>query len=40
MAEIPDLRLRGDIAAHSAATVIFSNWIRFLSDRARAVAPR
>ncbi len=40
MAEIPELKLRGDIAAHSAATVIFGNWIRFLYDRARPVAPR
>jgi homoserine O-succinyltransferase len=34
MAEIPDLRLRGDIAAQSAATVIFRNWLRYLSAAA------
>jgi homoserine O-succinyltransferase len=33
-AELPGLRLRRDIAPGAAATVMFRNWLRYLSDRA------
>ena len=39
-AELPDRTLRQDIATGSAATVIFRNWLRYLSDGARAASPR
>jgi len=38
-ADIPDLGLRGDIAADSAATLIFRNWIRYLSDGTTTISP-
>ena len=36
-AELPDRTLRQDIAAGAAATGIFRNWLRFLSDDSRAM---
>jgi homoserine O-succinyltransferase len=39
-AELPDRTLRPDIAAGTAATVIFRNWLDYLSDGARAASPR
>jgi homoserine O-succinyltransferase/O-acetyltransferase len=38
--ELPHLTLRRDIAAGSAASAIFGNWLGYLSDRARAALPR
>jgi homoserine O-succinyltransferase/O-acetyltransferase len=40
MAELPDLRIRADVAAESAATQIFRNWLGYLADTARPPAPR
>jgi homoserine O-succinyltransferase len=37
--EIPERNLRQDIATGAAATVMFRNWLDFLSERARAIAP-
>src|SRR6202012_1274589 len=39
IAELPERTLREDIAWGSAATVMFRNWIGFLSARTRAVSP-
>ncbi|MGB9118640.1 homoserine O-acetyltransferase/O-succinyltransferase family protein, partial [Bradyrhizobium sp.] len=39
-AELPDRALRQDIATGTAATVIFRNWLNYLSDGARAALPR
>jgi homoserine O-succinyltransferase len=39
IAELPDRTLREDIAMGVAATVMFRNWIGFLSARAPAVSP-
>jgi homoserine O-succinyltransferase len=36
---LPGLTLRQDIAAGSAATAIFTNWLGYLSDAARAALP-
>jgi homoserine O-succinyltransferase/O-acetyltransferase len=36
--ELPNLALRPDIAAGAAASVIFGNWLQYLSDDARAPA--
>jgi homoserine O-succinyltransferase len=38
--ELPHLTLRQDIAAGSAATAIFGNWLDYLSDHARAALPQ
>jgi homoserine O-succinyltransferase len=38
--ELPHLTLRQDIAAGSAATAIFGNWLGYLSDHARAALPQ
>jgi homoserine O-succinyltransferase/O-acetyltransferase len=38
--ELPHLILRQDIAAGSAATAIFGNWLGYLSDRAGAALPQ
>jgi homoserine O-succinyltransferase/O-acetyltransferase len=38
--ELPGLTLRPDIAAGSAATAIFGNWLRYLSESAGAALPR
>jgi len=38
-AELPERTLRDDIASGAAATVMFRNWIGFLSARTRAVSP-
>jgi len=38
-AELPGLRLRRDIAPGAAATVIFRNWLRYLSGRAGPFVP-
>lgn len=38
--ELPDRTLRPDVAAGSAATVIFRNWLDYLSGGARAALPR
>jgi homoserine O-succinyltransferase/O-acetyltransferase len=38
-AELPDRTLRQDIATGTAATVIFRNWLNYLSDGARAALP-
>jgi homoserine O-succinyltransferase/O-acetyltransferase len=38
-AELPDIAIRQDIAAGVAATVIFRNWLDYLSDGARAMSP-
>jgi homoserine O-succinyltransferase/O-acetyltransferase len=38
-AELPDRRLRQDIAASTAATGIFRNWLRYLSDGASVMLP-
>jgi homoserine O-succinyltransferase len=38
--ELPHLALRQDIAAGSAATAIFGNWLAYLSDRATAALPQ
>ena len=38
--ELPDRTLRPDVAAGTAATVIFRNWLDYLSDGARAALPR
>ena len=37
--EIPERTLRDDIATGAAATIMFRNWIGFLSAHARAVSP-
>jgi homoserine O-succinyltransferase/O-acetyltransferase len=37
-AELPDIAIRQDIAAGVAATVIFRNWLDYLSDGARAMS--
>ena len=37
--ELPSLTLRQDIAAGAAATVIFRNWLGYLSDGASAASP-
>jgi homoserine O-succinyltransferase len=37
--ELPDRTLRQDIATGAAASVMFSNWIGFLFERARAASP-
>jgi homoserine O-succinyltransferase len=37
--ELPGLTLRRDIAAGSAATAIFGNWLEYLSSGARAALP-
>ena len=39
-AELPGRALRQDIATGTAATVIFRNWLNYLSDGARAAVPR
>jgi homoserine O-succinyltransferase/O-acetyltransferase len=38
-AELPERNLRQDIATSAAAITMFRNWIDFLSERARALAP-
>jgi homoserine O-succinyltransferase/O-acetyltransferase len=38
-AELPDIAIRQDIASGVAATVIFRNWLDYLSDGARAMSP-
>ena len=38
-AELPGLTLRPDIAAGSAAMVLFRNWVGFLMDRVTATVP-
>jgi homoserine O-succinyltransferase len=38
-AELPGLTLRSDIAAGSAATVIFKNWLGYLAESANAALP-
>jgi homoserine O-succinyltransferase/O-acetyltransferase len=38
--ELPHLALRPDVAAGTAATVIFRNWLNYLSDGADAKSPR
>ncbi len=38
-AELPDRNLRQDIATGAAATVMFGNWLDFLSERARMPSP-
>jgi homoserine O-succinyltransferase/O-acetyltransferase len=38
-AELPSLTLRADVAAGTAAAVIFRNWLGYLSDGAAAMAP-
>jgi len=38
--ELPDRTLRPDVAAGTAATVIFRNWLDYLSGGARAALPR
>jgi homoserine O-succinyltransferase len=38
--ELPDRTLRHDVATGAAATVIFRNWLDYLSDGARAAMPR
>jgi len=38
-AELPDRTLRQDIAAGAAATGIFRNWLKYLSDGSRATSP-
>jgi homoserine O-succinyltransferase len=37
--ELPDRTLRPDVATGAAATVMFRNWLDFLSERARAASP-
>jgi homoserine O-succinyltransferase len=37
--ELPNLTLRPDIAAGTAATLIFRNWLEYLSEGARAASP-
>jgi homoserine O-succinyltransferase len=39
IAELPALTLRSDIAAGSAATVIFSNWLGYLAEGAKTALP-
>jgi len=39
MSELPALTLRSDIAAGSAATVIFKNWLGYLAEGANAALP-
>ena len=39
-AELPDRTLRPDIATGTEATVIFRNWLNYLSDGAQAALPR
>lgn len=39
IAELPERTLREDVAMGAAATVMFRNWIGFLSARTRAVSP-
>jgi len=39
IAELPERTLREDIATGAAATIMFRNWIGFLSARTRAVSP-
>jgi homoserine O-succinyltransferase len=38
-AELPKLRIRGDIGAGAAATVIFRNWLAYLAGGERAIQP-
>ncbi len=38
-AELPERNLRQDIATGAAAIIMFRNWLDFLSERARALAP-